>query len=266
MKYLKTYEGLFGFFDKKSEDDKIVINYINRLKKVKGISPYDIELIEPGTLLTGYKIIFDDTPIRIFRAFTADGFIVDSISLLKGRGFSQKNNSEFYLLEIQCEGEWIKSTGSVKYLNQLYDISESVYIADENEKRLDKIKGSFNSAADLIEESKTPLVDHNILLLKELLLDIEDNDFRIVIDSWRGNYGQVYDIQILKRYSNTTFGPYCWGDVSETIVNMLHYLDDMGLEFDFLSSGWKIYHTLGEISQLVPEMRLTQINILLGST
>ena len=30
MKYIKTYEGLFDFFRKKSEDDKIALEFINR--------------------------------------------------------------------------------------------------------------------------------------------------------------------------------------------------------------------------------------------
>jgi len=44
MRLIKTYEGFFDFF-KKSEDDKIALEYINRLKKVKGISPYSIKRI-----------------------------------------------------------------------------------------------------------------------------------------------------------------------------------------------------------------------------
>jgi hypothetical protein len=32
MKYIKTYEGLFDFFRKKSEDDKIALDFIKRLE------------------------------------------------------------------------------------------------------------------------------------------------------------------------------------------------------------------------------------------
>ena len=40
MKTLKTYEGFFDFFKSQpTEDDKIALEYIARLKKVRGISP-----------------------------------------------------------------------------------------------------------------------------------------------------------------------------------------------------------------------------------
>ena len=63
---VETNEGLFDFF-KDSEDDKIAMSYINRLKKVKGISPYVIKedvINHDGFDIIGYEVTFDDTPIR----------------------------------------------------------------------------------------------------------------------------------------------------------------------------------------------------------
>jgi hypothetical protein len=85
MKHLKTYEGLFDFFKRskqpsqpieESEDDKIIQEYINRLKRIKDISPYDIKF-DVGAALQQfdasqceyqkYSIDFEDTPIRIVK-------------------------------------------------------------------------------------------------------------------------------------------------------------------------------------------------------
>jgi hypothetical protein len=65
MRSIKTYEGFFDFFKKKiSEEDKVCQEYISRLEKVKGISPYKItsvfrddEQIEKHE----YKVEFDDS-------------------------------------------------------------------------------------------------------------------------------------------------------------------------------------------------------------
>lgn len=43
MKYLKTYnEALFDFLKKKSDDDKIILEFIKRLEKIKDRMPYQI--------------------------------------------------------------------------------------------------------------------------------------------------------------------------------------------------------------------------------
>jgi len=73
VKHLKTYEGLFDFFKKKSEDDKLALDFMRRLQRIKGISPYKIEKGLEGTeegesYFTRYKIFFDDTIIKITKA------------------------------------------------------------------------------------------------------------------------------------------------------------------------------------------------------
>ena len=50
MKHLKKYnEGFFDFFRKKSEDDKIALEFIKRLERVKGISPYTLSYNPEGS-------------------------------------------------------------------------------------------------------------------------------------------------------------------------------------------------------------------------
>ena len=44
MKYLKRYnEGFLDYFKKNTPDDKITLDMINRLKKVKDKNPYEID-------------------------------------------------------------------------------------------------------------------------------------------------------------------------------------------------------------------------------
>ena len=108
MEYIKTYEGFFDFFKRKvSEDDETALIYIKRLKRVKGICPYDIEFtpknIDNNNLsVTNYRVLFDDTPIKIIKIFNSNGFCEDSIKLLTNRGASRKNKNLYYALLIEC--------------------------------------------------------------------------------------------------------------------------------------------------------------------
>jgi hypothetical protein len=90
MKNLKTYEGFFDFLKSKpSADDEIALEYIKRLKKVRGISPYKITLDE-GTgnndlhKVDKWIVDFEDTPIKLWEAvsFKNLGFDQESQILL----------------------------------------------------------------------------------------------------------------------------------------------------------------------------------------
>ena len=101
MKNLKTYEGFFDFLKRKkvdndiknSEDDNIALEYIRRLKRIKGISPYDITSLpdrdqSPNFTILKFIIDFEDTPINIFKiTHNYDGFDQRSRDLLVGRGY-----------------------------------------------------------------------------------------------------------------------------------------------------------------------------------
>lgn len=112
MKYIKTYEGLFDFFrkkseDDKSEDDKIALEFTKRLEKVHGISPYTIKINTEGTedgeqYWTRYKIDFDDTPIRIVKVEAdrkyKNGWNVEYQKTLINQGAVRKSNHILYAL------------------------------------------------------------------------------------------------------------------------------------------------------------------------
>ena len=56
MKHIKSINELFGFFKKKDdEEDKIALEFIKRLEKVKGESPYKISKLDPNIIINYYS-------------------------------------------------------------------------------------------------------------------------------------------------------------------------------------------------------------------
>ena len=153
MKYIKTYEGLFDFF-KDSEDDKIVMSYINRLRKVKGVSPYKIEENidkNEGYNVFGYEVTFDDTPIKSTKIISNRkfGFEERSQKLIISWGAVRRNDNEFYALSVNCEGEREMVYAKSSILKELNDLCKKVYDNDKNTRRINKISSNINPAADL---------------------------------------------------------------------------------------------------------------------
>ena len=82
MKTIKTFEGFFDIFKKnRSEDDKIVIDYIKRLEHLKKylekgeVAPYEITISTEGTepgenYYKRYRFMFDDSPIKIIKRYS----------------------------------------------------------------------------------------------------------------------------------------------------------------------------------------------------
>jgi hypothetical protein len=156
MNNLKTYEGFFDFF-KKSEDDKIALEYIKRLKRIKDISPYDIEF-KPGEPNNNYSIEkftikFDDTPMSITKvtSLIVGGFLTSTKDMLIDRGFVKKNNSEFYRLAVDCEGEVEELKASASLLKDVFNLCKSVYRKDIESRRIRKINLNINPAADKLD-------------------------------------------------------------------------------------------------------------------
>lgn len=165
MKTIKTYEGFFDFLKKKkSEDDTIVEDYMNRLEHLKshlekgGVSPYEILINTEGTeqgesYYTRYRFMFDDSPIRIAKA-QADrkytGWNVETQKDFIEQGCVKKNNSVFYLLSIDSADETVR--GSADLLEDLYELAEWCFKRNKENKRIKKIRGNMNPAADLLDD------------------------------------------------------------------------------------------------------------------
>jgi len=149
-------EGLFDFFSKKvTEDDKIALEYIKRLKKVKGISPYKItkDAISSAWTSALWEVDFEDTPIKLYVVKSSSGFDVQSQELLISKKLTKYSRYEFYGLKIKCEGESEICKSSAKVLKELAELIESVYENDKEARRIENISINMNAAADLIDES-----------------------------------------------------------------------------------------------------------------
>jgi hypothetical protein len=166
MKNIKTYEGFFDIFKKKkSEDDKIVMDYIKRLEHLKsylekgGVAPYDIttnpEGTEPGEkYFSRYRFQFDDSPIRIVKV-EADrkypkGWNEESQKSFFEQGAVKKNNHVFFLLDIENVDETVKA--DVDLMEELFELAHFCYKQNKENKRIKKIRGNMNPAADLLDD------------------------------------------------------------------------------------------------------------------
>lgn len=156
MSNVKTYEAFLDYFKKnKTEDDNIALEYIKRLKKVKGISPYRI-VYEPDDNenlnfeINIIHVYFEDTPIKIWQAIHNDRFDLKSRDFLISKGSVKYNSREYYLLKIECDGEFETCKASGQIIKELFEICKSVYKIDKEVNRIDKIKINMNDAADLI--------------------------------------------------------------------------------------------------------------------
>ena len=158
MKHLKTYEGLFDFFRKKSEDDKLALDFMKRLQRIKGISPYKIEkdtesTIEGEQYWTKYRIFFDDTIIKITKA-QADakyrlGWTKETQRGYIKNGAVKKNDHVFFGLVAEYVGEHIVCNPSI--IEEFFDLTEEVYNRNIKLSRIKKIRDEMNPAADKLD-------------------------------------------------------------------------------------------------------------------
>jgi hypothetical protein len=168
MEYIKTYEGFFDFFGRKkeiSEDDKIINDYIKRLKRIKGVSPYDITLDTHGTeegekYHYRYKVWFEDTPIHIRAASCASKYKLGwSEETQKGwieDGAIKKNNHLFYSMSVEVMGEEVYIKTSASKIEELFNLVQNVYKIDKEARRIQKIRTEMNPAADKLDPDIYP--------------------------------------------------------------------------------------------------------------
>lgn len=161
MRNLKTYEGFFDFLKSKpSADDEIALEYIKRLKKVKGISPYKITLEEGNNngvhKVNKWIVDFEDTPVKLWEviSFRYGGFEENSKQLLLSKKMVKITNSEFIGINVICEGEPENCSPKAKISKELLELVKSVYENDKESRRIERIKINMNDAADLIEDEK----------------------------------------------------------------------------------------------------------------
>jgi hypothetical protein len=155
-------EGLLDFFKKDTEDDKIALQFIKRLEKVKDKNPYNIKEIETlddfPMWLTRWCNKNVNTGSEYYRMIYVVKFEdVDIIITGEDKnenGHIVKCNNPFKLLlgnDVGELGEKIKARES--YRKRIFDLVDKIYKDDKERERLDRINTEINPAADLLESS-----------------------------------------------------------------------------------------------------------------
>jgi hypothetical protein len=202
MKYIKTYEGLFDFFRKKSEDDNIALEFIKRLKRVKGISPYPLSYNPQGsdedTELMRYRVIFDDTPIRIGRysvtnpRFSRGWDEETQERWIREDGAVKKNNKVFYRLYLETPDESVLAKCDI--LEELFDLTEKVFKENKTAKRIKKIRDEMNPAADVLNKDLDDESIDESIYEREIVFTSKRNP-RLVIIVKKSPDGRITEIE-----------------------------------------------------------------------
>ena len=159
-----TYEGFFDFFKKKeSDDDRIALIYLKRLKNLKSfleggeVSPYEIVSnhdIDEDKKYLRYNLTFDDGVIRICKA-QADkkfkqGWNLQSQKEFIEQGCVKKNNHVLYLFDIKRAEECVVADWTI--LEELFEMAEWCFNKNNQNIRINKIKKDINPSADLLDD------------------------------------------------------------------------------------------------------------------
>jgi hypothetical protein len=201
MKHLKRYdEGLFDVFRRNSEDDKIALEFIKLFKKIKGISPYPLSYNPEGgdedTELMRYRVIFDDTPIRIGRysvtnpRFSRGWDEETQERWIREDGAVKKNNKVFYRLYLETPDESVLARWDI--LEELFDLTEKVFKENKTAMRIKKIKYEMNDAADLLDTEIYPTTES--IYEREVVFTNKRNP-RLVITIKKNPDGRIIEIE-----------------------------------------------------------------------
>lgn len=217
MKYIKSINEFFGFF-KDDEEDKIALQFIERLEKVKGDSPYEIKYIIVDEYNYQYEVSFDDVILIASRQI-----------------YNQVSMNSIYRLVI--DDEKINCKG--KYAKKIFNLINTIYQSDIKRKKLNKLKQNINPAADLLESRSVDRMDR-IDLLRDLSVDLTDEGLYVEITTkdWRfeNNPGENIFMLILdrdqvfcKRWPDDDMD---WLNDKPIIKEFIKRLDDFGMKYD----------------------------------
>jgi hypothetical protein len=203
MKHLKSYnEGFLDYFKKDTNDDKITLDMIHRLEKVKDINPYEIHDImsenmrlpawmsnvsdtsENGTGSEYYSVIyvvrFDDVDLLISN--DRHNLIYNVTGLPAGE---KKCVNKWKLFIGNNTGLCERIRSKESYRIKLYHLIDKIYSEDKERKRFDRIQTEINPAADLIDES---------IYEKEVVFTNKRNP-RLVITIKKNPDGRIVEIE-----------------------------------------------------------------------
>ncbi len=152
MKHIKSVNEFFNFF-KKDEEDELALEFIKRIKKVKGICPYEISKLTPEDVLShyntndltnnqvdyvrkysqSYKIVFDDV------------VLVTTLIARKSGGLAGLEEDIYFL---RIDGEKINCRES--YRKKIFELTKSIFANTQRLKIVSKVRSNMNTAADLL--------------------------------------------------------------------------------------------------------------------
>lgn len=155
-------EGFLDLFRKQkpeTEYDKMLNQFIERLEKVKGKSPYQIKYLRRGELPYWYYEIKD----RIKTNYYYSGVYLvkfDDIQLMISSGDSRKENSTKFkkspypyriFIGNEMVAEEIKPDETKESIRKrLFELVDKIYKQTKEIERLEKLKGEINPSADLL--------------------------------------------------------------------------------------------------------------------
>lgn len=170
MKHLNSYnEGFLDYFKKDSSDDKLTLDMMHRLEKVKDNNPYEIHDImkedmrlpawmqnaastsENGAGSEYYSVIyivrFDDVDVLI----SNDRHNLVNVQTGAPAGHKKCVN-KWKLFIGNNTGLCERIRSKELYRIKLFHLIEKIYNEDIERKRIDRIQTEINPAADLLEE------------------------------------------------------------------------------------------------------------------
>ncbi len=171
MKHLKSYnEGFLDYFKKDTDDDKITLDMIHRLEKVKDNNPYEIHdiMIEDMRLPAWMSKAADSTENGVKSEYYSVIYVVrfDDVDILisNDRHNLVYANTGLPAGEKKCVNKWKMFIGNntglcerirskESYRIKLFHLIDKIYKEDKERKRFDRIQTEINPAADLIDES-----------------------------------------------------------------------------------------------------------------
>lgn len=171
MKHLKSYnEGFLDYFKKDTNDDKITLDMIHRLEKVKDSNPYEIhDIMKEDMRLPAWMQNAADTAENGARSeYYSVIYVVrfDDVDILisNDRHNLIYNNTGLPAGEKKCKNKWKLFIGNntglcervrskESYRIKLFHLIGKIYKEDNERKRIDRIQTEINPAADLIDES-----------------------------------------------------------------------------------------------------------------
>ncbi len=132
MKHIRSVNEFFDFLRGDDEQDKISLEFIKRLEKVKDENPYEINKLKGDNIPEYISKHYDDVYEVIF----------DDVILVSTRCIG--HTLFFYCLYIDSEEVDCKK----RYSEKIFNLVERIHKSNVKRIKLDKLRSNINPAAD----------------------------------------------------------------------------------------------------------------------